>query len=74
MSSKRWTGLRIPQQTEMSRATVSRILRQSEAERMRDLAIWSLSCRFSVVSMPGLPICFIWTLRSWAAAPDLRIW
>lgn len=34
---QRWTGLRIAQQTELSRATVSRILRRLKLSRMRDL-------------------------------------
>ena len=34
---QRWTGLRIARQSELSRATVSRILRRSKLSRMRDL-------------------------------------
>jgi len=34
---QRWTGLRIAQQTGLSRATVSRILRRRKLSRMRDL-------------------------------------
>ena len=34
---QRWTGLRISQQTGLSRATVSRILRRRKLSRMRDL-------------------------------------
>jgi transposase InsO family protein len=34
---QRWTGLRIAQQTGLSRATVSRILRRKKLSRMRDL-------------------------------------
>jgi transposase InsO family protein len=34
---QRWTGLRISQQTGLSRATVSRILRRRKLNRMRDL-------------------------------------
>ena len=34
---QRWTGLRIAQQTSLSRATVSRILRRLKLNRMRDL-------------------------------------
>ena len=34
---QRWTGLRIAQQTSLSRATVSRILRRLKLSRMRDL-------------------------------------
>jgi transposase InsO family protein len=34
---ERWTGLRIAQQTGLSRATVSRILRRMKLSRMRDL-------------------------------------
>ena len=34
---ERWTGLRIAQQTGLSRATVSRILRRLKLSRMRDL-------------------------------------
>ncbi len=34
---QRWTGLRIAQQTGLSRATVSRILRRLKLSRMRDL-------------------------------------
>ena len=34
---QRWTGLRIAQQTDLSRATVSRILRRLKLSRMRDL-------------------------------------
>ena len=34
---ERWTGLRIAQQTGLSRATISRILRRARLSRMRDL-------------------------------------
>src|SRR5579885_1217419 len=34
---QRWTGLRIAQQTGLSRATVSRILRRLQLSRIRDL-------------------------------------
>ena len=34
---ERWTGFRIAQQTGLSRATVSRILRRAKLSRMRDL-------------------------------------
>jgi len=43
---ERWTGLRIAQQTGLSRATVSRILRRAKLSRMRDLQPRPSVCRY----------------------------
>lgn len=43
---QRWTGLRISQQTGLSRATVSRILRRRKLSRMRDLEPRPPVCRY----------------------------
>jgi transposase InsO family protein len=51
---ERWTGLRIAQQTGLSRATVSRILRRLKLNRMRDLEPKPVAQRYEHASAGDL--------------------